>query len=287
MKTCVSSYSFGAYMNPDRLGLFGIIDKAAELGFEGIEFAEASWVNGYDFSLAQKIKEYVASKNMEVVAYCAGADFIHGCGGVLKDEIFRLRQITEFAAALGAKNMRHDVAGCGPVGKKVGISYDVMLPRLAEGCREVAKYAEQVGIGTMTENHGYYSQDSTRVEKLINETNHENFGALIDAGNFMCADEDPCEAVARMIPYCKHVHVKDFFWKSGMEVNPGNGWGTTRAGNYLRGTIVGHGDAKIYQSIQSLKRSGYDGFVSIEFEGMEDNLLGLQIGLENLKRFMS
>ena len=287
MKTSVSTYSFGEYLNSDRLGIFGVIDKAAEMGFDGIEFAEAGWINGYDFSLAEKIKEYVASKNMEVVSYCVGADFINGSGGVLKDEINRLCRISKFAAALGAKHMRHDVAGCGPTGKKLGVSYDVMIPRLAEGCREVSKFAEQIGIGTMTENHGNYSQDSVRVEKLINETNYDNFTALIDAGNFMCVDEDPCQAVGRMIPYCKYVvHVKDFFWKSGMEIYPGQGWFMTRAGNYLRGTIVGHGDAKIYQSIQKLKRAEFDGFVSIEFEGTEDNLKGIRLGLENLKRFI-
>ena len=35
-----------------------------------------------------------------------------------------------------------------------------------------------------------------------------------------------------------------------------------------------------------MKRAGYDGVFSIEFEGMEDNERALNIGLANLKRFV-
>ena len=111
-------------------------------------------------------------------------------------------------------------------------------------------------------------------------------GALIDLGNFMCADEDPWKSVGIMSPYAFHVHAKDFFRRDGDRTAPGDGWFQTRSGDYLRGTIIGHGDARISQSIQTLKRKGYDGFVTIEFEGIEDNLLGIEWGLKNLKRFI-
>ena len=35
-----------------------------------------------------------------------------------------------------------------------------------------------------------------------------------------------------------------------------------------------------------LKKAGYDGVLAIEFEGMEDPLKGVAIGLENLRRFV-
>lgn len=285
MKTCVSTYSFGEYMGEDRLGLMGVIDKTAEMGFDGIEFVEGGWVNGLDPEVAKAARVHAEEKGLEVVSYCIGADFINGSNGVLADEVKRVQAQVDFAAALGAKNMRHDVAYA--VNGKFGIGYDDVLPRLAQGCREVAAYAEQKGVGTMTENHGYFSQDANRVEKLINATAHPNFGALVDVGNFMCADEDPTLSVGIMARYAKHVHCKDFHYKSGMEIAPGAGWFMTRAGNWLRGAIIGHGEAKVYQSIQTLRRAGYDGYLSVEFEGMEDKLTGIRLGLENMKRFMA
>ena len=220
MKISVTSYSYGQYINEDKLGLMGIIDNAAEMGFEGIEFSEGGWSNNLDPAVAEKIKERCAERGLEVVSYCVGANFLAADRDA---EIERVKKQVDFAAAMGTKNMRHDV-GYGFSGRKYSIGYDDALPYLAKGALEVTKYAEQKGVGTMTENHGYFSQDAARVEKLINTVAHPNFGALVDIGNFMCADEDPVKSVGIMAPYAKHVHAKDFHWKSGMEQNPGEGW---------------------------------------------------------------
>ena len=56
--------------------------------------------------------------------------------------------------------------------------------------------------------------------------------------------------------------------------------------NYIRGAIIGQGEAKVYQSIKILKKAGYDGYITVEFEGMEDNLKGIRIGKDNLARFI-
>lgn len=284
MKTSVTSYSFGGYIAEDKLGYLGLINKAKEMGFEGIEYTDGGYMN--EPESAKKIRERAAEQGIEVVALAVGANFIQGSGGNLKDEIARVCKIVDYAAEMGAKLMRHDVAYGFGGERKHTRGYDDALPRLAEGCREVTKYAEQKGVKTMTENHGYFSQDAHRVEKLINTVGHDNFGALVDLGNFMCADEDPTLSVSIMAPYAFHVHAKDFHYKSGMDINPGTGWFQTRAGNYLRGAIIGHGEAKIYQSIQTLKKNGYDGYVTVEFEGMEDNLRGIEVGHANLKRFI-
>ena len=60
----------------------------------------------------------------------------------------------------------------------------------------------------------------------------------------------------------------------------------SRAGAYLRGSIIGHGEVAVVQCLRLLKRAGYDGVLSIEFEGMEDPILGISTGLRNLKRYL-
>ncbi len=284
MKTCVSIYSFGPYM--DSLGIYGVIDKVAEMGFEGIDFTlDGAWTEDRNVEVAKKAGEYAREKGLTIAASSCGANFLNPANGV-EAEIERLKKYIDFSAALGSPQMRHDVAN-GFSGRKYALGYDCAIPILVEGIRELTKYAEQKGVKTMTENHGYYSQDSARVSKLIDAVNHPNFGALVDIGNFMCADEETNKAVGVMAPYAFHVHAKDFHFKSGMDVNPGEGWFTTRGGNYLRGAIIGHGDAKVFQSVRILKRAGYDGFLSMEFEGMEDNLKAIRIGLANLQRFIA
>lgn len=276
MKTSVSSYSFGAYRE---LGMEGLIAKAKEMGFDGIEFLENDIK---DIEHAKSLRALAEQEGIAIIALCVGADLVN------KDtatEIERLKSKVDIAAALGASMMRHDITAGDKSGAKVGISYDALLDKMADATRVVTEYAESVGVRTMTENHGYFSQDANRVEKLINTVNHPNFGALVDIGNFMCADEDPWKSVGVMAPYAYHVHAKDFHKKSGMEPNPGKGWFRTRGGDYLRGAIIGHGDARVAQSLYVLKKSGYDGYISIEFEGMEDNLKGIELGLVNLKAY--
>lgn len=284
MKTSVSSYSFKHYTDDTQLGIPGCMEKAAEMGMDGFELVAGEWI--HNPSLLQIIPEKAAELGLTLPALCVGADFLNGSGGDIKAEIQRVQKLVDIAAALGVKRMRHDITG-GFRDRKVSCGYDDALKIVAPAVYEVAAYAEQKGVGTMTENHGFFSQDSTRVEKLVNTVAHPNFGILIDLGNFYCADEDPTLAVGRLAPYAVHVHAKDFHVKSGMEIHPGEGWFRSRAGNYLLGTIIGHGDAKIPQSLQILKNAGYDGYLSIEFEGLMDPLTGIRIGHDNLRRYLA
>ena len=284
MKTCVSSYSYGKYISDEHLGIFGMIEHAAKCGFDGIEFLEGGWQN--EHGIPEKIREHCEKCGITPVAYLIGADLLNNGSKDGKEEIARVEQLVDVAARLGVKLVRHDVCS-GVYGRKYQRGYDDVLPILADRASEITKYAQQKGIRTMTENHGQFSQDAYRVEKLINAVAHPNFGALVDIGNFLCADENPNISVGIMAPYAFHVHAKDFFVKSGLEVNPGEGWFLSRAGNYLRGTIIGHGNAGVVQSIRTIVNSGYDDYITVEFEGMEGHIQGIELGLKNLKKFIA
>lgn len=285
MQYSVSIYSFGKYKNENSLGLEGVIRKTKEMGFDGIDFTGYSPDTPDVEKTALRARELCAELGLKINNVCFAADFLTGSGGNLKDEIERVKKCVDMAEKFGVKLMRHDPSYGYPSSVKIGRSFDYVLPRLAEGCREVTKYAEQKGIETCVENHGQFSQDAQRVEKLINAVDNPNFGVLIDIGNFMCADQNPAEAVGLLAPYAKYAHAKDFYFKPGNLDNPGEGWFTTRAGNYLKGAIIGHGVVPVRQCINILKKTGYDRGFSIEFEGMEDNLEGIRIGLNNLRRF--
>ena len=148
----------------------------------------------------------------------------------------------------------------------------------------MTEYAKTRGIRTMVENHGLLVQDSARVVALYRAIGSDNFSLLADMGNFMCADENSAVALGNVLPYAAHIHAKDFIFKSGDGENPGEGFFGTRAGNYLRGTIVGHGVVPVAQCLKLIKRAGYEGWLSLEFEGMEDCITGCRVGLANLRR---
>ena len=288
MKFSVSLYSFFSAIRKGTLTPMECIAKAKELGFDAIEVVDFVNVDCAPEEMPQRAKEIRAEADkygLEISSVAIGADFLHGCDGDTAKEVERVKQYVDFTAMLGAPRMRHDVTrGFSPDSGK-SASYDSLIPTLVPPIREVAEYAASKGVMTMTENHGFFSQDSDRVEKLYNAVNHPNFALLCDMGNFMCADEDPALAVARVTPYVKYVHAKDFVWKSFFDADPGEGAFRTRAGNFLRGTIIGHGNVPVKQCLHILKAAGYDDTIAIEFEGMEEPVDALRIGLANLKRY--
>lgn len=289
MKFSVSIYSFFSAIRKGTITPMECIAKAKELGFDAVEAVD--FVNFFNCSpdeliqRANEIKAEADKNGLEVSSLAIGADFLNGSDGDTAKEIERVKHYVDAAAALGAPRVRHDITqGYAPNSGKYR-SYEALVPTLAASVREVAEYAASRHVMTMTENHGFFSQDSDRVEKLHNAVNHPNFALLCDIGNFMCADEDPAMAVARVAPYVKYVHAKDFVWKSFYDADPGEGAFRTRGGNFLRGTIIGHGNVPVKQCLRTLKAAGYDDTIAIEFEGMEDPLDALRIGLANLKRY--
>ncbi len=119
-------------------------------------------------------------------------------------------------------------------------------------------------------------QDADRVEELIRLVDHPNYGWLVDMGNFLCGDDTPFHAVPIAAPYAFHVHVKDFLVKPWNADDPGSGWFRSRGGNFLRGTVAGHGVVPIRFCLETLRKAGYEGYVSYEFEGMEENLPAIE-----------
>lgn len=285
MKFAVSSYSLSSLVGKGEKTEKELIALAKELGFDGIEFAEINTPEGKEKSeYAKELKEECERVGIEPVQYSVGADFIYGSNGDLDNEIERLKKEVDIAALLGVKGMRHDATGGYKDEDKKFKGFEQALPRITEGYRAVTEYAETKGIRTMIENHGYFCQDSDRVERIITGVSHKNFGALIDMGNFLCADENPITAVSRLAPFVSYLHAKDFHVKSGSEFAPCDGFFKTRGGNYLRGAVLGHGNVPVYQVLNIVKDAGYNGYITLEFEGHEDAVTACKWGLNTLKK---
>lgn len=280
MKYSVSSYSYSQLTSSGACTEKELIALAKEMGFDGIEFAGINVPEGQDkLEYAGSLRKEAEKHDIEIVAYCIGADLLTG-----EKEIERLKDEVDVCAALGCRLMRHDASGGFPADARSGRGFNNALPVIVEGYRAVTEYAKTKSIKTAIENHGFFCQDSDRVEAIINGVHDDNFGALVDIGNFLCADEDPAKAVGKVAPYAVHVHAKDFHFKSGEEFVPSDGFFMTRGGNYLRGAIIGHGVVPVLQCLRIIKNAGYNGYVTVEFEGMEECEKGIKSGLKTLKK---
>lgn len=280
MKIGVSSYSFRKYQKATGCSYIDLCDKAKELGFEGIEFIDLKTED--DLAEAAKIRKHCEEIGLPIVAYTVSANLQ---AEDLRAEIDRVKACVDVAAALGAPVMRHDVAS--KLKEIEGYTWKDAMADMIPAIREITEYAASKGIRTCSENHGQIFQDSDRVEALIKAVGNDNYGWLVDMGNFLCVDEDPRSAVRRAAPYAVHAHAKDFLYhivKDGVPTP--EGYFRTRNGNLLRGTAVGHGVVPVAESVAALRESGYDGWLSIEFEGMEENIPALNAGLLYLRKIV-
>ena len=285
MKTSVSSYSYHKLLNKGEMDLFQVMDKTKEFGFDAIEFVEFTAPEGKtQLEFAAQLRAYAEKIGLGIASYTIGANFLQDD---VAAEVARLKGEVDIAAVLGVPVMRHDIFSRYPDSYTGVKTYKAVLPIIAPAIREVSEYAASKGIITMSENHGFIMQDADRLLELYTAVGCTNYRYLCDIGNFICADEDSTIAVGKLKDLIAHVHVKDFFIRSGMEPAPGKGWFQTRSGNYVRGTIFGQGNIPALQCLRIIKNSGYDGYISLEFEGMEDTLMSIEIGLENMKRYIA
>jgi sugar phosphate isomerase/epimerase len=284
MKIGLSTYSLQQALNSKELSVPEAITFIAAQGGEHVEIVPMGYSLMDNPELIQQIRDTAAEAGIDISNYAIGANFVAAEDPqALENEIQAVMRHVDVVHALGITRMRHDVAFRSPQEGTVA-QFEADLPILVDACRRIADYAAAFGITTSVENHGYYVQASERIRRLVHETSRDNFKTTLDIGNFLCVDEDPVSAVQNNIPYASIVHAKDFYRRPSYR-NPGEGWFQTAHGNYLRGAIVGHGDIDMPEVFRVLKQSGYDGYISVEFEGLEDCRTAAKIAMDNARRF--
>lgn len=287
MKTCISTYSFYQLISRGKLTQLETLERAKELGFEAVEIADLYNGDTPALEYAKALRDEADRLGIKIVNFVFGADFLTGKKENdydIEKEMASIKTMIDVAEVLGVKTVRHDalwsLGSCR--------TFEDALPIVAARIREISLYAKEKGIRTTVENHGRICQDPERMLALVHAVDCDNFGILCDMGNFLCNDCDPARSVGMVAPYTFFAHAKDFYVKSGNALDePGRGYGKTRSGNYIKGAIIGHGTVPVTQCLRLLKQHGYDGYVTIEFEGTEDCMLGIEIGKENLERYIA
>jgi sugar phosphate isomerase/epimerase len=284
MKIGLSTYSLSPAISSGEMDVLQAIRWIAENGGEHVEISPSGFSLVDNNALTRDVARAARAAGLDISSYTISADFTPRAGDDIRSEVERVKRNVDIGAELGVKRMRHDV-----ISRKRDETtleqFERDLPTAVDACREIADYAARFGITTSLENHGFHFQASDRVLRLVTAVNRPNYRVTLDVGNFLCADESPLDAVRRLIGYASMVHFKDFYVRRH-DQPPGEGWFESRSGNHLRGAIVGHGDLDVPAILGVVRASGYDGYLSVEFEGMEDCRLGSRLGMATLRRLL-
>ena len=273
MKLGVSSYCFRALMARGEMDLIAVLDwiAASPAGHLEIAAMDGEYYLEHD-SVVRDTAAHAADIGVPIVNYLVSGDL-----RTAEDkEIDRLRRQVDVAHRFGARIFRHDVAPWAWREQDPG-EFESTFERVVEGCRTVADHAAELGIVSTIENHGFFMNGSDRLARLVYAVDRPNFRVTLDLGNGLCVGEVPGKTAAGLIDIAASVGVKDFHIRRSAP----EGWLKTLAGDYLLGTIAGHGDLDL-AGLLALVSSKPELPVSLEFEGLESTPNAIERALTNI-----
>lgn len=301
MKLGMSCYCLDPAMAAGRMTIDDVIDYAVAHGCEHIEFvpfhlAFVTPEQELDLELIEHVRKKCESVGIEISTYSVNADLLKTDPAEEAKEIERVKRHIDAAQKLGLSRMRFDVASFRrPFSTNTIYNFNQEFPQMVRNGTLLCDYAAERGITIVMENHGFFINGSDRVLRLIEAINRPNLKMTVDVGNFLCVDEDPVAAVKRCLPLAEMIHLKDFYIRKKELLpdqtemfNCNNGsWFETMGGKMLRGAILGQGDVDIWEILRTIKHSGFDGYISLEFEGMEVCEQGTEISLAMAKAILA
>ena len=160
----------------------------------------------------------------------------------------------EAAKFLGCDHIRVNAQGYG--------SEEEVSKNASESLSALGEFSEPYGVNIIVENHGGYSSDANWLVNVIKNTGKKNVGTLPDFGNFCVkknqnlsewgATSDECSyeydkylGVKQMLPYARSISAKSYSFDNN--------------GNSI--------EIDYFRMLKIIKESGYNGYISIEYEG--------------------
>lgn len=264
MKTC------GHTMGTPKMDAFQAMQFFADLGHQGIEFrcAADGQVNPdtYEPGLGKRL--LATAKELRIEVACLTPYYKNYVDPDTRPgELAGMRKIIDIAADLHCSRVR-SYGGIMPTER---FPLQTTWDRTVSGIQEVADHAAPRGVTIVVETHiGSLTLTAADTARMVQDVARDNVGILFDyAWVHYAAAESAEDAVALCGPYIRHCHTKDWTYEDGDR-------------NKRRSALMGQGHVDWPQALAAIKRTGYSGYVSDEYEKYwYDHLPEPQIGMKH------
>ncbi len=260
MKLSVSMYSCVLAVSAGKLDLMGFVDFAATQDVAGVELLDIFWTDA-EREIPQ-VKARIAAAGLEVAVYSISNNFTEPEASARRQELADLKRGVDIAVELDVDLMRVFSGNA-----REGLSLEQGMEWILEGLSAGAAYAESRGVTLALENHGRFAGRSDQVRDIIEHVGSPALRVNFDTGNFLPVGQDPVAAARELADLTVLVHLKDIRHASDNE--PSHVFADP-TGQLLTGSVIGDGLVDISAVISVLREAGYDGWLSLEFEGSED-----------------
>lgn len=258
MKLSVTIYSMRGYLLSGKLTVPRFIEVVHSLGANAVDL-------GYYWRSEEEKREArrrLEELGVELAIYITSNDFVRPSVEERRKEVEKVKAAVIEAKDFGASRLRVFAGDLKP-----GIEATEGESWVVEALGEVASYAADEGLILAMENHGRHFSRIDVVERILKEVGSRNLRLTFDTGNFSFAGDSPLEGADRLGAWVEHVHAKDV-----------DAWGRTCA--------PGEGCIDFEAIVRRLNRFGYHNYLSIEYEGHRDQILGVGLGLGYLRSLL-
>ncbi len=247
-------------------------DSAVKHGLEHIEFAVIHGQNflqamGYDPAISlqsnpRALRRYLDERGLHVSQIDGSYPMMGPDGSTFGVQY--VQQSIRFAAELGCP-MVDTVDGANEI---PGFSRDDVFRITCDNYRQVLPWAEDYGVIINVEPHGPYTTDVQFMQQLFDYFQSEHLRLNMDTGNTFIAGLDPLQYLTALGKYMSHAHIKDV--SEGLAAAcRGEDTGIAMSEVPIGGGVNAE---NIKNCIEYMKHADFDGSISIECSGTEENI---------------
>jgi sugar phosphate isomerase/epimerase len=280
LKIGVSMWSYVRAYKDGRLDIPGFIHEAKRAGADGVELLDFFYRDAVSdrHDALQALKE----TGMPCPIFSISQNFAKPTEEERRAQLDKIKFGVDEAVLYGADIVR---VFAGDVTDS--ISFDQARAWIIEGLTEASKYAASKSKRLALENHGTLAGRGEQVRGIIDDVRraagNDALGANPDTGNFLIVNQLSHEAIRQVADYAYMVHFKDF----APEPDGHTGFAySTIDDKKVVGTAVGEGTVDLAKCMDALKKAGFNGWLSVEYEGEEDPLTAVRRSIENARRFL-
>lgn len=278
----------GALNSSLRKPLPATVRKYAEMGIEGVQLQITPEHLIFSDDRLRQIRQICADAGLEISAVCGDIAHTHfGVTDEWADRVELHKRVVDIAVKLGTKVITTHI-GVVPADKQ-----DPVYPIMLESIGAAAEYSGSCGAVFAIETG---PEKADVLLQLLKDVDSKGLGVNLDPANLrMVSCEDPVHAVELLGPYIVHTHAKD-----GINTFPGLAAaaygmrepdGSFRVFSEPAATYkevpLGQGQVPWDGYLAALKKSGFDGFLTIERECGADREGDIRQAVEFLKSKLS
>jgi len=265
-----STYSFW-HFTPEKVPIEYVFEQARRLDLDAVEILHVQMESESNDYL-QHLKRMAYAFGLDISCLAIHQGFVSPDPEERRKNVEHTLRCIEIAYHLGAPSIRLNSGRWGTAS-----SFDELmalrgqepaLPGFGEedahgwvvdSIRQCLPLAEERGVVLALENHWGLTAAPEQVLRILRDVDSDWLGVTLDCGNFL---DDPYGKLAELAPHASQVHAKTYYG--------GGVWYTL--------------DLDYGRIAAMLRQAGFTGYVTLEYEGRQDPLVGVSRSVEMLRQ---